>query len=177
MRTNPALDALEQELKELRIEFEKYFNGANDLPPGELQSQIARKIRVVRGKVRTSVDRFRLSGIEAQNNTYNEMFNRRLRAIEEGRAPRPTKAQSAPPPVDTRSGVVVSGKVGDRAAKALYRGLYSTPGQKQIDPEKFRSYIDKQIALISSKTGCSEVRFRVVTENGKAKLKAKPVRG
>lgn len=176
MRTNPELDALALQLKELRIEFEKYFNGANDLPPAPLQSEIDRRIRTLRGRVRTAIDRFRLSSLEAQNNSYSEMFQRRLRAIEEGRAPRPTKPTLAQPRFDSRAGVVVSGKVGDRAAAALYSGLYTESGSKKVDPDTFRAYLDRQLDLICSKTGCSEVRFRVVSENGKTKLKAKPVR-
>ena len=175
MRTNPELDTLERDLKTLRVEFEKYFNGANDLPPGELQSKVERRVRELRGSVRTAMDRFRLSGLEAQNNAYNEMFNRRLRAIEEGRSHRPRR-DAAPPRIDPRSGIVVSGEIGDHALAALYQGLYSERSKRQLDLDKFRSYIDRQTSAICSKTGCSEVRFRLVNESGKTKLKAKPVR-
>ena len=39
-----------------------------------------------------------------------------------------------------------------------------------------QSYLNKQAAQIRDKTGCSEVSFRVASEKGKLKLKAKPVK-
>jgi len=44
-----------------------------------------------------------------------------------------------------------------------------------MELEAFRGYISRQIESIRIKTGCDAVQFRLATEEGKLKLKAKPV--
>jgi hypothetical protein len=46
-----------------------------------------------------------------------------------------------------------------------------------MDLDTFRGYLQKQMTQIRDKTGCDAVQFRVVNEDGKVKLKAKPVGG
>ncbi|MEM1245428.1 MAG: MXAN_5187 C-terminal domain-containing protein [Acidobacteriota bacterium] len=173
MRTNQELDRLDQQLKELRIEFEKYFNGANDLPPGELQSHISQALRRLRTAVKGSVDNFRLNSLEARFNSYNEMFNRRVRDVEEGRAHirRAAPIRTGP---DAYAGVLVESSIGEIAAAALYKGLYE--GSSKVDLGSFQGYLNKQAAAIRSKTGCTQVQFRLAEEGGKTKLKAKAVK-
>lgn len=176
MKTNPQIDALERQLKSLRIEFEKFFNGALDLPPSELQYKVDRGIRALRGSVKGSIDQFRLSGIEAQFNSYNEMFNRRVRDIEEGRA-RLRQSGDARPRYDPSTGVLVGETLDDGAVAALYQGLYTdSAASKKVDLDNFRSYLNRQASMIRDKTGCREVQFRLASEGGKMKLKAKPIR-
>ena len=45
-----------------------------------------------------------------------------------------------------------------------------------VTPKVADQVIAKQRDAIRAKTGCDAVRFRVVVENGKAKLKATPVK-
>lgn len=173
VRTNKELDRLDHQLKELRIEFEKYFNGANDLPPAELQSQISLRLKRLRTGVKGSVDSFRLNSLEAKYNSYNEMFNRRVRDVEEGRAHirRAAPIRTGP---DAYEGVLVESSIGELAAAALYKGLYE--GSSKVDLGSFQGYLDKQAAAIRSKTGCTQVQFRLAEEGGKTKLKAKAVK-
>ena len=44
-----------------------------------------------------------------------------------------------------------------------------------MEPAAFRGYLAQQIESIRLKTGCDAVQFRIATEDGKLKLKAKPV--
>ncbi len=173
MRTNAALDLLEVKLKELRIEFEKYFNGANDLPPGDLQAEVERSIRLLRQSVKGSVDNFRLSSLEARFNSFNEMFNRRVRAVEEGRTPG-RRREPTRPRYDAFGGITVDDGIGDGAAAALYQGLYDS--SSKVDLDTFQGYLDRQAAAIRKKTGCAQVQFRLADEGGRVKLKAKAIR-
>ena len=45
-----------------------------------------------------------------------------------------------------------------------------------MDLDAFATYLARQQQLIRDRTGCDQVSFRIVEENGKKKLKAKPVR-
>ena len=40
--------------------------------------------------------------------------------------------------------------------------------------DSFQSYLKKQASQIRKKTGCEQVRFRIASEDGQLKLKAKP---
>jgi len=63
---------------------------------------------------------------------------------------------------------------------ALYHGLAGgDAGDKREGPRfdlaSFGSYLERQAAAIRVKTGCEEVQFRLAAEDGKLKLKARPL--
>lgn len=168
------IDRLEGMLHHLRVEFERFFNGALAIPPEELRNEVQTHLRRLRNvSLRNVVDQFRLTGLEARFNSLNELSNRRLRDYEEGRGP----AGSAPASRhDVRRGVVLADGADTAAVEALYEGLQRTPGDgPRFDLESFRAYLDRQLTTIRSKTGCREVQFRLAEEGGKIKLKAKPL--
>ncbi|HEY0511172.1 MAG TPA: MXAN_5187 C-terminal domain-containing protein [Thermoanaerobaculia bacterium] len=182
-RTAPALsevlDQLGRDVQQLRVDFERFFNGALPFPPEELRGRVQAQIRQLRGMshLATPVDNFRLGDFEARFNSYNELFNRRLRDREEGRLP---TARTAPAPVprryDPAQGIVFGDRVDPEAAEALYQGLAAAPGDfPRFDLDSFQTYIARQVTAIREKTGCTQVQFRLATEDGKVKLKARPV--
>ena len=174
---NPQIDALDRDLRMLRIEFEKYFNGALDLPPLEQLNQIKLRLRDLRANANGSVERFRINNLESKVNSYSEMFNRRVRDIEEGRV-KPRQKRDVPERMNVQEGVMVSGRIDESAAAALYQGLYNDKSiSANIDVNKFRGYLNQQATQIRQKTGCAQVQFRLANEGGKLKLKAKPVKG
>jgi hypothetical protein len=174
------LDQLNREVQQLRVDFERFFNGALPFPPEELRGRVQAQIRNLRNltSAATAVESFRLGDLEARFNSYNELFNRRIRDIEEGRhiAGRP----AAPPPAarrhDPAQGVVFGDRIDPEAAEALYQGLVSAPGDNpRFDLDSFQTYLARQVTAIREKTGCTAVQFRLATEDGKVKLKARPV--
>lgn len=176
MKTNPHLDSLEENIRLLKLEYDKYFVGANDLPPVSQQEQLQRTVRTLRGQMQGSVDRFRLSSLEARLNSYVEMFNRRVRAIEEGRERRGgIRMDYTPPKHDPMSGITIGQQVGEAEAAALYAPLFDEQAKK-IDLPSFQKYLQKQADQLRSKAGCEQVKFRLSREKGRLKLKARPVR-
>ena len=173
-----ALDQLNRDLQQLRVDFERFFNGSLLSPPDELRGRVQAQLRNLRGvNLVTSVDSFRLGDLEARFNSYNELFNRRLRDLEEGRQP---GARHAPMPVARRydpfAGILFGERIDPQAAEALYQGLAAAPGDSpRFDLDSFQTYLSRQVAAIRDKTGCSEVQFRLSSEDGKVKLKARPV--
>jgi hypothetical protein len=172
-----ALDQVDREIRALRIEFEKFFNGALHVPPEEMRTRVQVQIRNLRNmNITSSVEAFRLGDLESRFNSYNELFNRRLRDQEEGR--KAGVRAAAPPPAERRfdpeKGVVVGTQMEAAAVEALYEGLAKNPGDgPRFDLESFRTYLGKQVAAIQQKTGCAEVQFRIASEDGKLKLKAR----
>ena len=176
------LDALAASIQQLRIAYQRYFAGDLPLPPEELRRQIDDQMRRLRGlNMRRPVDRFRFSSLEAQLSSYGEMYQRRLRVVEEGKvAPRrATVAAPAPRPaseLDVEAGVAVDSRPSPEAIAALFHGLRSRNPATAMDLDTFGSYLARQVAQIQDKTGCSTVQFRLVEEEGKVKLKAKPLK-
>lgn len=172
-----ALDQLQRDVRQLQIDFERFFNGGLPLPPEELRNRIQAQLRTLRNtNITAAVDSFRLNDLEARFNSYNEMYNRRLRDVEEGRGPHKVIAFVERPRFDPRGGVVFGSEIDPEAAEALYHGLASGPGDgPKFDLDSFQTYLRRQTEAIRQKTGCDEVQFRVAEEDGKLKLKARPV--
>ena len=173
------IDRLVASLEALRIEFERFFNGALAIAPLEQRDQFARQLRVVRERPGLSaVDRFRLGQLEARFNTLGEISNRRLRDREEGRGreARPSLPPPGPARFDPSQGIVLGDHPAGDAVEALYRAVARSQGAVQFDLNSFQRYLTKQVEAIRAKTGCREVQFRLVEEEGQTKLRARPVR-
>lgn len=176
MNATLRIDRLEGQIREFCVDFERFFNRDLPTPPEALRKEVLGEIRRLHADplLRSPVETFRLAQVEARFNSYSEMFNRRTRELEErGRRPIGTER---PPPLDPARGVVVGERLHSGAVEALYRGL-AAAGAPTFDLTAFRSYLGQQLAAIRAKTGCDQVQFRLVTEAGKTKLKAKPLTG
>ena len=173
------IDQLGRDIQQLRIDFERFFSGALPWPPDELRGRIKGELRGLRNSSQaTAVDRFRLGDMEARFNSYNELYNRRLRDVEEGR-----QRVALPPPAETprfdpHRGIVVGSRLDPAAVEALYDGLASGKAEApRFDLASFGDYLERQASAIRERTGCSAVQFRLAEEDGKLKLKARPLAG
>ncbi|MDY7093344.1 MAG: hypothetical protein SX243_10280 [Acidobacteriota bacterium] len=166
----------ERDLKRLRVEFEKFFNGALAVPPEDQQQRLANELRRMRTTPQmTSAESFRLNGLEARFNSYCELFGRRQRDLEEGRtaaAKRAAMAQRA----DPEAGMTVRENLSSEVVEALFEGLCRGAEPPRFDLDTFGRYLGKQLDQIREKSGNQAVQFRVERDGTKMKLKAKPIR-
>jgi len=179
-RDGARLARLEKLVEQFRVEVERFFNGALPVPPEELRTAIQRTLQELRSAApRGAAEQFRLGGLEARFNVLSELYGRRLRAREEGRAPKPPArgAQSEAVSYDARAGIVLSADEDRDAVEALWAGLATAGAGGRFELDAFRGYIARQVHDIRVKTGSEAVLFRVVQEEGKLKLKAKPISG
>jgi hypothetical protein len=168
------LDRLETLILAFRVEYERFFSGDRPRPPEDLRGEIQSLLRTARNGLPNAVaDSYRLTAVEAQFNSYNELFNRRQRVQEEGAA----RVRSARHPEalkpDPRAGVPIDRNLNPEAVEALFQGLYAGTGRADLGA--FREYLENQVESIRRRTGCETIVFRVASENGKQKLKARPV--
>jgi hypothetical protein len=188
-----AIDRLAADIQHLRVDFERFFSGVLPFPPDELRNRVQAQLRSLRNvNGGTAVDRFRMGDLEARYNAYNELFNRRLREREEGGRGRSRPAPAAPPVrYDPAAGIVIGRTLDPEAVAALYQGLVGAPASgssvdstgnspstgasPRFDLATFGVYLERQAAAIRDKTGCEDVQFRLATEDGKVKLKARPL--
>jgi len=173
------LDRTETMIEQFRIDIERFWNGAMPIPPEDLKTRIQRELRELRGvSLRGALDQFRLGTVEARFNSLSELFGRRLRDREEGRGAAAARvAPPAQPSHDPHAGIVFRGEPDSVAIEALWGGLVASGGGARIELETFRGYITRQLGEIRIKTGVVAVQFRVVQEEGKLKLKARPLTG
>jgi len=173
------MDRLERDLIQMRIHYERFFNGAPgaDLPSVERErTRIGHELRKLRNANLNGVEEsFRLASLEARFASYSELFGRRVRKLEEGDGVAGQReAESSP---DAQGGLVVGDRVEDSTVEALFRRLHREAGSRpRFDLASFRTYLERQLTTIRSKTGCDRVEFRVAEEDGKLKLKARPLR-
>jgi hypothetical protein len=83
---NDDLKDIEKGMRQLQVEWEKFFGGLERKPPNDLKARVERLIRSYAGaEIRNATERFRYQTLTARYNTFNELWNKRLRAKEEGR--------------------------------------------------------------------------------------------
>jgi hypothetical protein len=168
------LDRLEQDLNTLRIDFERFFNGDLDVPPEQFRDSIRGQIASLAQATKTPVDAFRLTALEARFHSWSELFNRRLRNVElQHKTVRKTRRSTV---ADPGEGIVFGQHIDAAGVAPLHRRLYRDQSPGGMDLDTFTAYLARQHQLIRDRTGCDQVSFRIVEEDGKKKLKAKPVR-
>jgi hypothetical protein len=200
------LERIEKMIRQLQIEWEKFFGGLEKKPPVDLRMKLEQIIRRYAGiELRNNQERFRYQSLTARYNTFNELWNKKLRAIEEGRVPglhvtrailqhvpaaalppEPAPTPAAPPPM--RPGVAdglkeyrIQNPVGDGLmVKALYRQFVDERRKAgetaAVNYDSFEKLIGQQASRILTEKGAAAVDFRIESKDGKVSLKAKPVK-
>lgn len=189
------LDRIDVMLRQLQVKWEMFFNGQEKKPPSELQTQVDVMIkRLSNSEIRNNGDRFRFQGLSSRFTTFHELWQKKLRAREEGRlygmhglkaermaaaAPRPALSVSFKP--ETPQEFRVSDATRDaQAVRALYDRYVEErrlTGEAQAPAfEAFQALIGKQAQKILSDKGASAVDFRLETKDGKVALKARVVK-
>ena len=105
------LELLTGELHRLEVEYNLFFTGRLPRPPWETRCRVEPIIkRWDRGHIETGVGRFRFSTLQSRDVTFADLWDREMRAWEEGRAglfsrrpPRPPSYQPHPSGVASRS--------------------------------------------------------------------------
>lgn len=190
------LEWLAQGIRQLQIEWEKFFSGIERKPPNEARDRLEAVIRrYAYTEIRNNAERFRYQSLVSRYNTFNELWNKRLRAREEGRvaglhvpralASAATPAEPAPPP-PTRA-ANPSGEVRiaqpEREQEAM-RTLFDrflakrkeTGETGAVKFDAFQKLVSQQTSRILADKGAKAVDFRLETKDGKVSLKARVVK-
>jgi hypothetical protein len=190
------LEWLAKGIRQLQIEWEKFFSGVEKKPPNEAKDRLEGVIRrYAYTEIRNNAERFRYQSLVARYNTFSELWNKRLRAREEGRVaglhvPRtlaslapPAPAPPAPPARTASPTGEVRIQQPDRDAEAL-RTLFDqflakrkeTGETGTVKFEAFQKLVSQQATRILAAKGAKAVDFRLETKDGKVSLKAKVVK-
>lgn len=192
------LDALEHAIRQIQIEWDKFFSGIEKKPPNDLKSRLEALLRRhANAEIRNNTERFRYQTLTARYNTLNELWSKKLRLREEGKAfgvhglkaealpPPPPPGSAAPrhpggPPVRADQFRVQNPDRDAQTVRALYeRFLEARKTNGETAPVKYESFqklIGQQASRILADKRGQAVEFRLETKEGKVSLKAKVVK-
>lgn len=198
------LAKIEEGIFRLQKEWERFFSGQERKAPFEAKQRLDRLVRRYVGvEIRNNIERFRFQSLTAKYNTLADMWNRKLRAIEEGRPlssvqlkqVREAEALGAPsvPVVQSAAGsrsIETPGpgraeirlstlRDDDQGVKDLFeqfRAARASVGESEVKFESFRKLIAQQRTRLLEEKDAVAVDFRIALQDGKVALKAKPVR-
>ncbi len=186
MSVEEELKILDVKIKQLKLEYEQYFLGSRKREPALLKGEINKIITIFSNQsIQNTALRFKFNSINSRFQALKRQWENTLRQIDAGTYERhrfkadlhqraqPEAAGAAP--TAGRGGAKPGGKgeLFDDDVKALRSCGQQTAN---VTPEKLAAVVKKQEAALQKRYGVSKVSFRVVVEDGKAKLKAAPVR-
>jgi hypothetical protein len=181
------LEVLAAELRKLEAEYNMYFSGRLPRPPWETRSRVESLIKHWdRRHIENLALRFRFTTIQSRYATFIDLWDRGLRAREEGR-PGPFAHKRAPEPVPERkdrSGVLhVTSFTDPMKEMDKLHGLYDSlrdariaAGDEMVPFHKFAALVKDQVRKLRE-AGNAEVAFRVALKDGKVNLTVKGTKG
>jgi hypothetical protein len=181
------LQILEVELRKLEGEYNMYFSGRSPRPPWETRSRVELIVKKLdRAYIQNYAHRFRFTTLQARFAAFVDLWDRGLRAREEGR-PGPfvrkrSEEKKAPPKVEDRILFVTAFSDPMKEMDKLH-DLYDTLrdarqelGEENVPFHKFTELVKNQVAKLK-KDGAPEVAFRVSVKDGKLNFTAKGLKG
>ncbi len=172
---------LENDIHRLKTQYDQYFMGVQKLPPEKLARDVAKEIRLMSTtSVTNTALRFRIQQIVSRYNTFLNYWQRNLREVEEGRVPRRKGAAAdlndANDDIIEISSPEVDRDQMDKLFQALTREYRKIGSETTLEMSKVRRMVQKQTRELKEKYGCEKIGYRVVSEEGKVKIKASPVK-
>jgi hypothetical protein len=187
------LDELEQRMFLLKIQYEKFFLGTEKLEPTRDRDMLQRFVRDIvedQTLIRNPSQRHRYEALKSRLGSYEYYWTRQLRMLEQGTHPRQKfKAKIRERERDEilraegekldRQRVRKKSEREDEAFRSVYDQYMEVRGKCGQDVnvpfETVRQALEKQAGVLKSKYKCRSIRFKVVEEDGKARVKAIPV--
>lgn len=180
------LHALSVELRRLEAEYNMYFAGRLPRPPFATRTRVDALFRKWdRAHIDSLPLRFRFATMQSRYAVFSELWERGMRAREEGRpgpfSPSRHRRESAAPAVADRV-VHVAAFADPRGESDKLRDLYESlmsarrqVGEQVVDFDRFAGLVRRQVERLQH-AGAAEVAFRVSVAGGRAKLTAKGFR-
>jgi hypothetical protein len=201
------LRLLETNLRTLEQEYNRFFAGQLPRPPVEIRARVERLLRRYdRAYIQSNSDRFRLNTLQSRFSSFAELWDRAIRAREEGRpgpffrprreepaqepppeattapaASTPEDAQTAPPGDRLLCTTTLSDPTAERAkVLALYESLLearrATGNEEALPFHRFAQMVATQVARLND-AGTRDVSFRVSVKDNKVTFTARGSKG
>ena len=179
---------LEAEMKRLEAEYNMFFSGRLPKPPWETRARVEALVKQYdRAYIQNYGDRFRFMTLQSRYATFIDLWDRGLRAREEGRPgpfaqKRPTPKEPEPKKPEDRILYVAAFRDPLREMDKLH-DLYESLaearreiGEDNVPFHKFAELVKGQVKKLKS-SGTPEVAFRVAVKDGKVNFTARALKG
>jgi hypothetical protein len=182
------IQRLEAELKHLEAEYNMFFAGRLPKPPWETRALVDSLVKQLdRQHIPNTGERFHFQTVQSRYAAFIDLWDRGIRAREEGRAgPFPTKPRTPTEPVkpgpEDRILHVASFRDPVREIDKL-TDLYESMAEARREVgedappfHKFAELVKGQVNKLKS-AGSAEVAFRVAVKDGKVSFTARALKG
>lgn len=195
MATKPEQDIaqLETLLRQLEKEYDKFFCGLERKEPTTSENAVLAIVRAYAGRpIQNPTLGFKYNSLVARYNSFRTVWTRKLREREEGRAGGSGASRpAAPPRPEPRRPAHTAANPGEYLSSdplheprhleqffETYRRLRKENGEpiEKLRVESFQKALAEKIEKIKREQGCATVLIRVVSEQGRTRLVAKPFR-
>ena len=180
------LDELDEAITGLQVLYEKYFLGIDRRPPDQERKRVSGKIREMRTvMIRNTALKFRINTLFAKLISFERMWDRTLREIEDGTYKRDVfKAKMhmkdrAEPKRQKTAAAPEAPQISDDHLRRLY-DTYLVARKRCGEPtdgisfDTVASRIRAQVPQLMEKHKAKNIEFKVVIKGGRAILKAIP---
>jgi hypothetical protein len=180
------MQKLEAGMKGLEAQYNMYFAGRLPKPPWEARGAVEALVkRYDRGFIQNYGERFRFDTLRSRFQTLIDLWDKGLRAREEGRpgpfAQKGTTKDEPKRPQDRILHVTAFSNPMHEQDKLhdLYESLAEARHELGMDPVPFHKFADlvKNQVKKLNEDGDAEVAFRVAIKDGKVSLTARAMRG
>jgi hypothetical protein len=201
---NDALDALEEELEEIKVKYEMYFIGAERMEPGRRREDLKRNIaRLKNVFTRNAAIRFRVQALHARYLSYERLWLRSTREKEAGTyrrdvlkarqkatagrgkkveaavetvqpPPLPAPVARAPPPAMAAAATMTEPELRELFDAYVAAKKRCNEDVSKLSYEALARTVNKQAPEIARKFQAKRVEFKVTVRDGKAVLTAVP---
>jgi hypothetical protein len=179
------LAELDEALTNLHVLYEKYFLGIDRKPPDAERKRISAKAREMRNtSIRNTALKFKVNSIFAKLLSFERMWDRTLREMEEGTYKRDVfKASLRQKDREPGQAAKLPARNAPEISEANLRRLYDTylvakkrcgESTAGMSFESLASRIRAQVPELMQKHKARNIEFKVVIKGGKAILKAVP---
>lgn len=184
------MQRLEAELKRLEAEYNMFFAGRLPKPPWETRSRVEGLVKQYdRAHIQNYGDRFRFATLQSRFAAFIDLWDRGLRAREEGRPgpfaqKRPEKAPEASQPKGPTDRILHVASFRDPIReqdklRELYDSLVEARrevGEDAVPFHRFADLVRTQVQRLRQ-AGSPEVAFRVAVRDGRVSFTARALRG
>lgn len=181
------LRVLDHKLKQLKLDYDRYFLGTRPREPAVLRGEVEKLIAIYSNQAITNSGlRFRFSSLCSRYQAHKRQWCEILRQIEQGTYARhrfkaalhqrERDGSEPPTPAESDEPLELVERVGGGLFEE-YRSARERCGQatRNLSPASLERLLSEQREALRARYGDAEFRFRVVIEDGRAKIKASRV--
>jgi hypothetical protein len=175
-------------MRQLKINYDKYFMGIELIEPMKERDDLGRFVReLTQVLIRSTAQKYRFRTLKARSVSLNQYIQRNMVQIERGTHPkmkfRANLAERRQGEMSDRLAERQEARAGKRNREdAAFRRVFdsymnareSAGLSSDMSFESVQDRLRKQVREVKSRYQCKSVIFRVVSEDGKVKLKAIP---